>query len=472
MDAFDHLELERTFDALQLGVLVTGPDLAFPGPRIIYANAAMEKLTGYSRAQLVGATPRILQGARTSKSVLQILVNELIEKRHFTAETYNYRPDGTEYIVKWWISPLFDAAGAIKGWLSVQRDVTEQLAERAALAATERRFHEFGEASSDFLWVRDAHSLRFEYLSPAFSSLYGVDRDYVLSDDHAQLWIELIHADDRQAALASLARLQAGERVTHEFRITRPSDGQVRWVRNTDFPFCDEEGRVSRIGGIAEDVTESKLSGDRQQILVAELQHRTRNLMAVVRSLATKTVSASHDLPDFQRRFQDRMDALARVQGLLSRLSGVDRVTLDDLISTEFRAVGSNSDNVELSGPVGVRLRSTTVQTLAMALHELATNAIKYGALSVPGARLAVRWRLEEQGPGGLPWLHISWNESGVAVLEDARRPARWGQGRELIERALPYQLEAETSFDLTEDGLRCTISMPVSGTNLDLAES
>jgi two-component sensor histidine kinase len=118
-----------------------------------------------------------------------------------------------------------------------------------------------------------------------------------------------------------------------------------------------------------------------------------------------------------------------------------------------------------MTGPAGVRLRSSTVHTLAMAIHELATNAMKYGALGQAGGRLAIDWTLEADGPGGKPWLHIDWRESGVRMASKGAWPNGTGQGRELIERALPYQLGARTTYSLGADGVHCTISIPVSAT-------
>ena len=120
-------------------------------------------------------------------------------------------------------------------------------------------------------------------------------------------------------------------------------------------------------------------------------------------------------------------------------------------------------------GPSGIRLRSTTVQTLAMALHELATNAVKYGALGQPQAELAIRWRVETEATatlGDQPWLHVDWRESGVKMPPPGTAVRGGGQGRELIERALPYQLNARTTYVLEDDGVHCSISMPVSASN------
>jgi two-component system CheB/CheR fusion protein len=143
-----------------------------------------------------------------------------------------------------------------------------------------------------------------------------------------------------------------------------------------------------------------------------------------------------------------------------------DRVTFDELIETELAAqsVRVEADGpITLEGPRGVPLRSRTVQTLAMVLHELATNAIKYGALKQPKGHLAIRRRLKTMGAGGEPWLQLDWKESGVEMPSMSGKPNGTGQGRELIERALPYQFDAQTTFAMEPDGVHCTISLPVS---------
>ena len=226
---------------------------------------------------------------------------------------------------------------------------------------------------------------------------------------------------------------------------------------------------------------------DRLRVLVAELQHRSRNLVSVVHGVTERTLATSGTLEDFRARFRSRLAALGRVNALLSRLEEGDRITFDQLLETELQAhgvigLGGQGEQVTLRGPRGIRLRSATVQTFALALHELATNALKHGALSQPEGRLEVTWSLLPAGglgrPAGQRWLRVEWRETGVPVENpDGLPPApdvpprRQGYGRELIERALPYQLKAQTSYELTPEGVRCTIVVPVSST-LELAFS
>ncbi|WP_336512324.1 sensor histidine kinase [Paracoccus shandongensis] len=317
------------------------------------------------------------------------------------------------------------------------------------------------------LWIRDADTLQWTYLSPAFENIYGLSRDEALRGDTMRNWLDLVVPEDRDRARAEIEKARAGERVTFEYRITRPSDGEVRLLRNTDFPIRDKNGRVARIGGVGHDATDEQAAAERLHVLVLELQHRTRNLMGVVQSVTNRTLEGSTSLEDFGGRIRDRLGALARVNGLLSRLSEGDRITFDELIRTELKGHGvidghDHGPQVSLRGPRGLRLRSSQVQTLALGLHELATNALKYGALSRPEGRLDIAWALVP-GPEGTRRLRVEWRESGVALAGPEGAGARHGYGRELIERALPYQLQAETAYELTPQGVRCTITLPLS---------
>lgn len=273
-----------------------------------------------------------------------------------------------------------------------------------------------------------------------------------------------IHPDDLPIVEAAAAVAESEHRLySHEYRIVL-KDGATRWVSVQGQYFYDETGAAERVIGVMRDTTERHMFQETQKILIAELQHRTRNLMGVVGAIAEKTARSSVDLADFQSRFSARLDALARVQRLLSDLSENRRVTFDQLIRSELLAVAGSLDRVSLRGPPDVPLRSSTLQTLAMAIHELATNAVKYGALGQAQARLDVTWSLQPAGESGQPWLNVDWRESGV-VMPDAESPRGTGQGRQLIERALPFQLKAKTTYELGSDGVHCTMALPISAT-------
>ena len=193
-------------------------------------------------------------------------------------------------------------------------------------------------------------------------------------------------------------------------------------------------------------------SEKRQQVLIDELLHRTRNLLAVVRNIARQTLGTCGAVDTFA----DRLSALGRVQNLVTQ-AATDEVDLREMIVLEFEAHGAlASGRVTLEGPP-VSLRVGQVQTFALAIHELTTNAVKHGALKGGEGRLSVRWSVATRADGGRD-LVLDWVESGVAVPDTAAQGR--GYGRELIERALTFDLQARTRLDLAPGGAICRIEM------------
>ena len=198
-----------------------------------------------------------------------------------------------------------------------------------------------------------------------------------------------------------------------------------------------------------------------QRVLVAELQHRTRNLMAVVQSIAHQTLENVESLADFEDRFNHRLEALSRVQSLLSRVDH-GPITLGALVTMELDVLGSDAfgDRIRFGGPEAP-LRKSAVEMLALAIHELLTNAIKHGALASNAGRLSITWQLERKPPGSR--LVLQWLEHGIVSTPSSPSEARRsGYGRTLIEEGLPYSLGAETTFEFGADELRCVISLPL----------
>lgn len=276
-------------------------------------------------------------------------------------------------------------------------------------------------------------------------------------------WLAMLHPDDREVAKQVWHDAQSRDGFEVEYRVCHRESREYRWFQTRATPVYDATGGIQEWLGTSTDIHDMRELQDRQHVLLGELQHRTRNLMSVIHATSNLTYKGSVGLEDFKTRLDDRLGALTRVQALLSRLDERERVTFDELIATEMDAVHADASRITLDGPDGVRLRSSTLQTLAMALHELTTNAVKYGALSQPAAHLAIRWALEPDHPDGKRWLHVDWRETGVAMPAPGALPKGGGQGRLLIERALPYQLGAKTSYEMTADGVHCTISLPVS---------
>ncbi len=256
---------------------------------------------------------------------------------------------------------------------------------------------------------------------------------------------DVTHPDDVPPSLVAIGEaLSTGRPATLDKRYTRP-DGSLAWASSTLSVLPKSDGQSDRLLVVTADLSERRKSDEAlrrsaalQRVLIAELQHRTSNLLGVVRSIVENTARGD-GARRFPQAFDDRLDALSRVQALLSRLNEHDRVTFDELLHAELVAMDGCTDAVTLEGPSGVRLRSSTVHTLAMAIHELATNAMKYGALVRTGAA-GDPLDAGGRGRGRQAKAAYRLRESSVRMPSEASWPTGTGQGRELIERALPYQ--------------------------------
>jgi PAS domain S-box-containing protein len=233
-----------------------------------------------------------------------------------------------------------------------------------------------------------------------------------------------------------------------EFRVLRPN-GDVRWCTGTAIANFDERGRLIWLSGVTADITERKRAEERQILLAEEVDHRARNVVAVVQSIMRLTRADTID--DFIGALDGRIGALSNAHRLLasSRWEGADLNRLVDEEFAPYRAGGK--ERVSVRGPVVV-LPPATAQTIALALHELATNAAKYGALSRESGRVDLTWRLSDGR------LELSWKESnGPQIVPPSRR----GYGSRAIVAGIERQLGGIVKFDWQPNGLSCTLSVP-----------
>jgi two-component sensor histidine kinase len=238
-------------------------------------------------------------------------------------------------------------------------------------------------------------------------------------------------------------------------------------------PVRDDDGHVAGLIAIAFDITDhlrtaASLAAEmvelqrlqtQQHVLVAELHHRTRNLLAVVRAIASQSFEGQLNDAALEA-FLERLSALGRAQSLIGR-ADYERVSLSDIVWAELEAYAPAARRrLEVHGPT-VRLTNNQVQTVALALHELVTNAVKYGALQAPGGRLSITWETW-LGTNGQQRLALLWKESGVVMPPPGEIPR--GQGRELIENSLRFSLRADTQLVFSGDGVWCRIELPLTG--------
>jgi PAS domain S-box-containing protein len=337
-------------------------------------------------------------------------------------------------------------------WAAAERARAE-----AALRESEERFRQFAHAAAEGAWIRDARALDMEYVSPAASRIYGAEPQALL--DGVQHWAGLIVPEDRDLALARLEEARRGQVVVSEFRIQRPSDGAFRWIRSTDFPLFDAQGGVQRVGGLAEDVTDAKLAAEHSAVLLAELQHRVRNIMALLRSITNRTGERAASVAEYRDLMMGRLMAFARVQALLTRTASVS-VGIASIVRDEVSVQAQHEGQYDLDGP-DTALSPKAAEVLTLAIHELATNAVKYGALSVPDGKVRVRWSTFEKR--GAPWLAFDWTEEGAPTRpQPASDTPRRGFGSELIEGRIPYELRGRGHIVIELGGARCHLEFPL----------
>jgi len=262
-----------------------------------------------------------------------------------------------------------------------------------------------------------------------------------------------LHPHDRSCFSVHIKGL-CPERPSYSasFRFIRP-DGREVWLEETAKAEFDPTGRYVRIKGLTCDITERKRAQEQQRLLVRELDHRVKNVLASVGAVAQRTREGSGSVDEFLQGFDGRIQSMANAHGLLSR-SHWQGVSLKELVGNELEpCIRTGGANVE--GP-DILLSAEAAQPLAIVLHELVTNASKYGALSAQRGHVTVRWWCEQKGHAEL--LFIEWSEArGPTVIA----PAQTGYGTRCIRSLIPYELGGAVDLIFDPAGVRCRIEVP-----------
>lgn len=279
-------------------------------------------------------------------------------------------------------------------------------------------------------------------------------------EDTIAAWFERTHPEDRAALDAEVrACLGEGRPFDLEYRVVH-ADGTERHVHGTGLFQADEAGAPAYGTGFVRDVTEQKRAEQRQEMLIAELDHRVKNVLAVMQSIVRQSLGRGRDAgAEAAERLTGRIDALARSHTLLarSRWEGARFADLVEGAVAPYR--GEGAGRVVVEGP-DLKVRPKAAQTLTLALHELVTNAAKHGALSREEGRVSALWRLE--GEGDARRLVFEWRERGGPAIEAP--PERRGFGSRLIERTLAYELDGAVTLDFSPGGLGAVIDLPLDG--------
>ena len=331
----------------------------------------------------------------------------------------------------------------------ITREISERKEADIALKESEARLQQAlaGGQVVAFTWdLRSGQSQRSENVA----QILGLEPQ-VATQRHPSDFLAHVHPEDRHSFATQIKGL-CPERPSYSssFRFVRP-DGREIWLEETGTAEFDATGHQLRIKGLTRDITEHKRSEERQRLLVRELDHRVKNVLASVATIAQRTREGSTSIGEFLQSFDGRIQSLANAHALLSR-SHWEGVNLAKLVCSELEpCVGEGTASVE--GPE-VLLTAEATQAIAIVLHELVTNASKYGALSTPLGRITVHWDWR----GAKEGLLLEWTEAnGPAVAV----PSQTGYGIRAIQRLIPHELDGTVDLTFEASGLRCRIELP-----------
>jgi PAS domain S-box-containing protein len=439
-------ELSATLNTAGIGITRCSRDLHY-----LRANETYAIIAGLPLSRIVGR-PIVEVMGEAAFSTIQPYIERVLAGERVEYETeipLSYGAERSFYRVVY--VPDRNADGSIVGWIACVADITSSKQAEARLAERNAQFELARRAArvGDYTYDISAGTMRFARSSMA---------DFGLSDSTmeitAQQWHSRIHRDDVQRLRTEHIRAFKERRreLVSEFRIIRPG-GETRWIEARGLIAYDDTGRAERLTGIYIDVTERRKAEDHKSLLIAELDHRVKNVLACVTAIAERSRESSRSAEEFIHVLNDRIKSLANTHSLLSR-SRWQGVTLSELVRSELAFCGKD-ESVSIKG-AEVTIAAEAAQPMAMVLHELATNAAKYGALSNDHGRLWVQWRLLRGPSRGK--LVIEWKE--IAGRRIAA-PNASGYGTCVIRDLIPYELGGAVHYVFTADGIRCTLEIP-----------
>jgi PAS domain S-box-containing protein len=339
---------------------------------------------------------------------------------------------------------------AERTWDAVERARTE-----AALRKSEERLQLAIEASGVVgAWDWDVPS-DLIYADERFARLFGVDPEIITSGVPLTSFTNGIHPDDRERVQERIREaLETGGHYAAEYRAIG-SNGQVHWVSAQGRCYL-VSGQPVRFPGIVVDITESKKAEEHRELLIHELNHRVKNTLATVQSIASQTLRNAGTMEEARSAMEARLFALSRAHDVLTRENWEGASLLEIVREAMAPYRHERERRIHVEGP-DVRLSPRMALAIAMALQELATNAVKYGALSNESGEVRIAWSVDDTPDKR---LHLVWSETNGPTVA---APKRRGFGTRLIERSLALDLHGKATIDFAPAGIVCTVDAPIA---------
>jgi PAS domain S-box-containing protein len=352
------------------------------------------------------------------------------------------------------LNPQFDVSydPDVHRVVILDRLATESKTHAVALVLSEERLRFTQEAGRIGSWTLDLPTMSLD-ASDGCKANFGRDPHDPFT---YEAWIEGVHAEDRERMQGAVAEAIVGHtRYDHEFRITYP-DGAVHWIHARGHACYRPDGTARTIAGISLDITDRKRVEAHRDLLAKELAHRVKNTLATVQSIIRQTLRRSASLEEAEAILDARIVALAAAHDVLIRDTW-EGATLGEVVGVALRPFGAEQERrFTCSGP-SIQLASRVALAFAMALHELATNAVKYGALTTDEGSVRLTWDILDVE--GSERLRFRWEESGGPAVAS---PSRTGFGSRMIQRALAVEIGGTAEIDYRPPGILFTAMAPL----------
>jgi PAS domain S-box-containing protein len=411
------------------------------GP-IEFWNTGAERLYGFTPGEAIGRISHVLLQTKFPVAFNK-LITQLQNERYWSGELHHICKDGREVIVESRQQLLDD--GTV---IEVNRDVTDRKQIEAALYERDEQLQQLAsivQSSDDAIVSKNLDGIITSWNKGA-ERIFG----YTAEEAIGQPITMVIPQDRQDEERTILTRIRRGERIDHFETVRQRKHGSLIVVSLTISPVKNAEGKIVGASKIARDVTEQKRSQEQIATLAREAEHRSKNLLANVQAMVN--LSQADAVDDLKKAIEGRIQALANVHSLFvaTRWIGAELSTIARQELAPYSKTGET--RVRIGGPE-VLLEPNAAQAIAVTLHELATNAAKYGSLSVSNGQIELNWSHQDDGR-----LNLRWTEMGGPPV---RAPTRRGFGGRIIEQMIS-QLKGEMRLDWRAEGLVCEITLRV----------